>query len=102
MVNGVNGNVSSLQVLRATQAFNRANQAKINQVEEQVPDVQDKVELSGNLGFKQSGVTNNLVNQHKSYINDVKQFMNGKIDLSDEEIGYAIKYGRSVLVDQRA
>ena len=102
MVNGVNGNVSSLQVLRATQAFKMANQSKVNQVEDQAPDIQDKVELSGNFSFNSSGVANNPVNQHKSYINDVKQFMNGKMDLSDEEIGYAIKYGRSVLVDQRA
>jgi hypothetical protein len=101
MVSEISNNVTSLQALNAVHAFRKAAQQKTTG--EQVQDEAASVELSGGLSQKvQTSAPSTVPAQYQSYINDIKQFMNGKVDASDDEIGYAIKYGRSILVDQMA
>ncbi|EKE03824.1 MAG: hypothetical protein ACD_20C00147G0005 [uncultured bacterium] len=109
MVSGIS-DVSSLQILRATQAFKNAIKASLNSPGNQViDDVEVKVSLSQESQNAINNARNNIqqaesepTSKKAGYINEIKEYANkyGNIDINDEDINYAMRYGRSILVDQ--
>jgi hypothetical protein len=118
MVSGVQGN-SLLQTVRAEQAFkNAAKQPadiKVDFASDGVDGIpietnesnstisQNPVESQGqeqvNTEFKSS-----LLDYKKDVVNDFKDFIGkiGKFNVNNEDIDYALRYGKSILVDQKA
>jgi len=108
MINGVN-DASALQISGALQAFKNAIRPVVKDELQENNSVQSE-DLLQQIGkqkkedFSDIGLLKSeprLQTQTKEYISEVKDFA-GKIginDISDEEINYAIKYGRSVLAD---
>jgi len=111
MVSGVQSG-SLLQETRAKQAFSGA----VKYSEETSFDTEnngiDKVssqkvfesqnteqEKNNNVEFKSS-----LLDYKKDIVNDFKQFIGkiGNFNVNDEDIDYALRYGKSILVDRRA
>ena len=114
MVSGVS-DVNQLQIMRATQAFKKAIQSSpnlssiINENKIEEPDVKVSLSLkaeslknTSNSSLK--NIENPMGTQKEKYINEVKEFASkyGKNNISDEDITYALKYGRSILADHRA
>lgn len=109
MVGGIS-EVNSLQALRATQAFKNATKISLNLPNSQViDDAEVKVSLSQESQNTLNNSKNNIQqaenesNSKKAgYISEIKEYANkyGNIDINDEDINYAMRYGRSILVDQ--
>lgn len=115
MVNGVsNENNNALQVLNAVRAFRmqlnssqNVEQPKVNNVKE---DDKDFAEISREAHLKNTQETN--IPERKSitltykeqYISDFKQYISKYpgIQINDDDITYAMKFGRSILVDRSA
>jgi|GEM_PF-4061494 len=125
MVSGVqNGNL--LQSVRAEQAFKKAARQTeslkydfasdgLDSVEVLVEDSSDvntsqntvetqnvkkeKAETQDSTEFKSS-----LLEYKKDFVSDFKNFINkiGNFNVKDEDIDYALRYGKSILVDQQA
>ncbi len=84
-----NSNISAVRFFNATNAFNKTNQVKS---ENQTPKEDLGVEIKDNSLLKNINVA------------EIKQFADsvGETNLSDEDIKYGLKYGRSVLIDYSA
>ncbi|OGH99415.1 MAG: hypothetical protein A2104_02385 [Candidatus Melainabacteria bacterium GWF2_32_7] len=108
MVSGIS-EINSLQLLRATQAFKSAIKASLNTPgNELIEDVEVKVSLSQESQNKINSAKNNnpevekvLSSQNTEYINEIKEYANkcGNTSVNEEDINYAMRYGRSILVD---
>jgi hypothetical protein len=99
-------NVSSLQITRALQAFKVAVKESSSLADEQDEDAKvsiDSQTLPLNSKFDTKKAESNSSSLNNKYVNDVRSTAEkyGVNDLSDEDINYAIRYGRSVLVDAR-
>lgn len=87
MVSSISNNISQISLLNATNAFKNI-QSKIQ--EEQAPQIQeDNLKLDND--FQLEGMN----------IDEIKEFATtvGENNLSNEDIKYGLKYGRSVIVD---
>lgn len=110
MINGVEGTTSILQIKRAEQAFKNAAKYSTNDLENNnnVDDSNVNISLKPNYSAVNSNQSSSSATidfaQKSEYINEIKNFAskNGYSEISDDEISYAIKYGRSILVDQSA
>jgi hypothetical protein len=99
MVSGINSNsISSLQLLRAANAF-KSTQAKTNNIEEPVEEKTPE-EISLKSDFVTEGKLSGLNSQKMTEIKDFAKKMDG--NLTDDDIKYGFMYGRSVLVDYTA
>ncbi len=109
MVSSINSNVNQVQLLRATQAFKKAigSSSKVNSFikENEISEIKDSVSIS----LKEQDFTGNISRQdkmssvqNKELMSEIKQYADkyGKYDLNDEDINYALKYGRSILINQ--
>lgn len=104
MVSGIeNTNISSLQYLKATQAFKAAGR-KNNEVQEpQIQDIEDRVSISsaninttGKVQDKFSLLKPEKMNELKNIANSIQS------EISDDDIKYGLMYGRSILVNYSA
>ena len=88
MVNGINSQVSAVQLLNATNAF-KAQAVKPNEKEVE-QQTSDGVELNDN---------NNMLKDIN--LDEIKQFasMAGEKNLSEDDIKYGLTYGRSIMAD---
>jgi len=109
MVNGVQGG-SLLQAVRAKQAFKNSvkysedtNDFENNSVDnislKKTFEPQKTEQENNNVEFKSS-----LLDFKKDIVSDFKQFIgkNSNFSVNDEDIDYALRYGKSILVDKRA
>lgn len=111
MINSIN-DVNTLQITNAINAFKNTVRPIIkeefqeeNSALDSSIDIQagkQKKEDFSNIGLLKSEPR--VTAQTQNYINEVKNFAGqiGISDLSDEEITYAMKYGRSLLADYTA
>lgn len=104
MVNGISSDASSLQILRATQAFKRAIQSSPglnNALDENIVKNTEE-NTSFEPDYKLKKLENSITKNQSEYTAEIKQIASkyGKTDLNDDEINYAMRYGRSILVDQ--
>lgn len=107
MVSGIS-EVSSLQVLRATQAFKAAIKSTLNSASgNDIEDVEVKLSLSPESQKIMSNPRNVSTDKiesviNKNYLNEVKDFVDkiGINNVSNEDLEYAMRYGRSILVDK--
>lgn len=102
MISGINSNTNILQLYGATKAFAEKAGAKPQDAANEV-QIEDKAELltpfGGNVAQKQELSTNEQesINKIKDYVSKYED-----IKINDEDISYALKYGRSVLVNYSA
>lgn len=99
MVSGINSNnISSLQLLRASNAF-KSSASKVqneNQAEIEIP----KEEISLKSDFVTEGKLSNINSESMNEIKNCAKKIDG--NLTDDDIKYGMMYGRSVLVDYTA
>ena len=96
MVSSINSNISSLQLLRAQNAFNQAKKSpkeleapvELEQLQEEVSSIKP----SSTVEKMQEKVIDEIRNDLIS-INE---------DITDEDIRYGLTFGRSVLIDYSA
>ena len=96
MIESVSSNISSLQLLRAQNAF---NQVKTSQPQEETtPIVEEQQE---EISTPKAGTTvEKLQNEIIDTIRDDLTSINNEI--TDEDIRYGLTFGRSVLIDYSA
>ena len=109
MVSGIS-DVSALQVLRATQAFKNAIKSTLDTNSgEKIEDPEVMLSLSKESREAMSGqrinpvkTEENILSKKDEQISEIKDFANkyGITDIDNEDIDYAIRYGRSILVDR--
>lgn len=109
MIDGLGNSTSILQVKRAEQAFKTASKYKTEQVSDSSDDSASEVSLNSDYNLSTNSSVNqsesdDILSQKSQMISDFKDFINknGISDISDNDISYALKYGRSILVDQSA
>lgn len=109
MVNGIT-NTSSLQMINALQAFKKSNINSLQKNNTQEPEnTVDMADENHNIDNTYSFIGNKTKSepqqsvQSAQFINDVKNFAikNGNV-VDDNDIQYAMRYGRSILVDTKA
>ena len=93
MVNSISSNISSLQLLRAQNAF---NQAKKSQGEKQ--EVQKAQEPQEEISSIKSStplekLQDKIIDEIRGDLTTINE------DITDEDIRYGLTFGRSVLVD---
>ncbi len=84
------GNISALRLFNATNAFGKSNPQKPEMQAQQISDVSTDV------------IENSILKNVD--VEEIKQFASsvGENNLSDEDIKYGLRFGRSVLVDYSA
>ncbi len=109
MVSGINSDISQLQILRATQAFKKAvsSSQKLDELinNEKPAEIDDRVNVTStpsDLKINVARTEGDSVMKNQVMVNEVKKYATkyGHYEISDEDINYAFKYGRSVLVNQ--
>ena len=93
MIAGINSNISSLQMLRAQNAFSQAKKAPEKQ--EVVPQVEEEKESISSI--KSSTPLERLQDKIIDEIRGDLTSINDEI--TDEDIRYGLTFGRSVLID---
>jgi len=98
MISEVNSNISSLQLLRATNAF---NQAKVSPKKEEIPQLpittEEKEEVSSiNPVTTAEKMQNKIIDAIRDDLTSINE------DITDEDIRYGLTFGRSVLIDYSA
>ena len=93
MISGINSNISSLQMLRAQNAFAQAKKAPEKQ--EVVPQVEEEKESISSI--KSSTPLERLQDKIIDEIRGDLTSINDEI--TDEDIRYGLTFGRSVLID---
>lgn len=84
-----NNNISAIRLFNAASAFNKANPVK--------PEPQQQSTEAGTEVLENSILKNINVDEIKQYANSV-----GETNLSEEDIKYGLRFGRSVLIDYSA
>lgn len=109
-VGSVNSGISSIQYLRAKQAFENTNSlAKKNDLIKNGFDEEDiKLSVSSaDISIKKPQTetkTDDILEQNKKYIGEVREFI-GKHnyqEVNEEDIKNALNYGKSILADYTA
>lgn len=107
MVSGIT-DVSALQVLRATQAFKSAIKASPS-CSEFIEDVDVKLSLSEESKQVANNIKTDSIKKEEALssknidrVSEIREYANkyGINDISNDDIDYAMRYGRSILVDQ--
>src|SRR3989339_284119 len=109
MVSGIS-DVSALQILRATQAFKNAIKSTLDtNLGEKIEDPEVMLSLSKESREAISGqrvnpvkTEENIISKKNDQIDEIRNFASkyGINDIDNEDIDYAIRYGRSILVDR--
>ena len=97
MVNSINSNISSLQLLRAQNAFNQVKTIHDN-AEEISPAIEEKIEDRSMV--KSDTTVERLQDKIVDEIRDDLTKINS--DITDEDIKYGLTFGRSILIDYSA
>lgn len=84
-----NNNISAVRLFNAASAFNKSNPIK--------PEPQQQPADAGTEIRENSILKNINIEEIKQYANSV-----GETNLSEEDIKYGLRFGRSVLVDYSA
>lgn len=107
MINGINNNnINSLQLFRANQAFKKyaENSAEKQNTAELAPDVklsiQSKTADADKITCSKTAQEKQAEEMRKQYIDKIKQHT--QMNVSDEDLKYALKFGRSVMVNRMA
>lgn len=107
MINGINGNnISSLQLFKASQAFKKYSEQPIDKAVTPVEDKDVKLSISSNQNDENKTKISKTAQemqaeiQRKQYLNKIKEHTN--TDISEDDLKYALKFGRSVLVNRLA
>ena len=92
MISSINSNISSLQLLRAQNAF--AQTKKVPEAKEAALVEEFKKEVSlPKAGTTLEVLQNKIVDEIRDDLTNINQ------DITDEDIRYGLTFGRSVLVD---
>lgn len=101
MVSGISG-ISVFQTVLANQAFRGANKNYSEKIDnnENINKFDEKNKLIEGTSFTGSSIYNT---EYSEEVEKIKKFasVNGN-ELSNQDINYALRYGRSILVDKRA
>ena len=93
MIEAINSNISSLQLLRAQNAFNQAKKAPDEKIE-----VQEQQEAKEEISSIKSStplekLQDKIIDEIRGDLTVINE------DITDEDIRYGLTFGRSVLVD---
>ena len=93
MIDSINSNISSLQLLRAQTAFNQAKKAP-----DEKPEVQEQQETKEEISSIKSStplekLQDKIIDEIRGDLTVINE------DITDEDIRYGLTFGRSVLVD---
>ena len=95
MVSSISSNISSLQLLRAQNAFNQAK--TLSKPEEQISPIVEEENQENKTTVKSATTVERLQDKIVDEIrNDLTSINN---EITDEDIKYGLTFGRSVLVD---
>ena len=93
MINAVNSNISSLQLLRAQNAFSQAKKApekaEIAPMQEEIKEEISSINPTSTVEKLQSQIIDEIRGDLTSINNEI----------TDEDIRYGLTFGRSVLID---
>ena len=93
MINAVNSNISSLQLLRAQNAFSQAKKApekaEIVPMQEEIKEEISSINPTSTVEKLQSQIIDEIRGDLTSINNEI----------TDEDIRYGLTFGRSVLID---
>lgn len=92
--------ISQLQLLRANQAFKATTVQKPQQ-----PEIQDVASISAeSQNITQKVATSPIDVRNKRVADEVNKYMSQfkECNLSEKDVNYALRFGRSVLVDYSA
>lgn len=93
MLGAVEGNNN----INAVKFFNAASAFKTNPIKPEVPQISEEKNEAGTQ-IKENSILRNInVDEIKQYANSV-----GETSLTEEDIKYGLRYGRSVLIDYSA
>jgi len=92
MISSINSNISSLQLLRAQNAFAQARKAP------EIKELSPVEEFKEDTSLPKAGTTletlqNKIVDEIRDDLTNINQ------DITDEDIKYGLTFGRSVFVD---
>ncbi len=93
MIEAINSNISSLQLLRAQNAFNQAKKAP-----DEKPEVQEQQKTKEEISSIKSStplekLQDKIIDEIRGDLTVINE------DITDEDIRYGLTFGRSVLVD---
>ena len=109
-VGSISSSIGSIQLLRARQAFENTNKlSKENEILKNGFSEEDvKLSISSqDITIKKQTEeikTDDFMEKNKQYIGEIKEFMGkyNKQDVQEEDIKYALSYGKSILADYTA
>jgi len=101
MSNNINSNISIAQVLTAQNAFKTTEK---NFKKSKSLNESDNTDNTDSAPQNDTKIQDSVSSKTKDYINEVKNYASKYMqsDISNEDINYAIRFGRSILVDQSA
>ena len=93
MIDSISSNISSLQLLRAQNAFNQAKKAP-----DEKPEIQEQQEAKEEISSIKSStplekLQDKIIDEIRGDLTVINE------DITDEDIRYGLTFGRSVLVD---
>lgn len=109
-IGGINSSISGVQFLRAKQAFENTNKlSKDNELLKNGFNEEDvKLSISSqniNINKQAEEVKeDDFMERNKQYIGEIKEFIgkNNYQDVQEDDIKYALSYGKSILADYTA
>lgn len=95
MVNAISSNISSLQLLRAQNAFSKVQTASKQEVEVVEPQIEQLAEETSlpKAGTTAERLQNEIIDSIRDDLTGINEYV------TDEDIRYGLTFGRSILVD---
>lgn len=94
MVNSISSNISSIQLLRAQNAFSQAKaQPKTQDNPEPIMEEQEEKQTTVSSATTLEKLQDKIVDEIRNDLTKINE------DITDEDIKYGLTFGRSILVD---
>jgi len=95
MVNAISSNISSLQLLRAQNAFSKVQTSAKTEVETFEPEVEQFAQETSTpkAGTTAERLQNEIIDTIRDDLTSINEYV------TDEDIRYGLTFGRSILVD---
>ncbi len=93
MINEINSNINSIQLLRAQNAFKQAQKVSNEKNSEKIKDTQQEEISSIKSSTTLEKLQDKIIEELRGDLSNINE------DITDEDIRYGLTFGRSVLID---
>lgn len=93
MINEINSNINSIQLLRAQNAFKQAQKVSTEKNSEKIKDTQQEEISSIKSSTTLEKLQDKIIEELRGDLSNINE------DITDEDIRYGLTFGRSVLID---